>query len=258
MEFSEKITRLRRKAGLSQEQLADQLGVTRQSVSKWESGSAMPELVKLIALSERFGVSIDYLVKDYVETVEQREVPKEEVVRLEQKLDRLSEDYKGSWGPYFTYTSKARLFGIPLLSVRFGRDRHPSKHTLAVGIIAIGNFSVGLISLGLISVGVLSIGVLSFGLLAAGLVSVGWVALGLTAVGVYGAGLAVNALEIAVGVAAHGGTAVGVDAAGGNTLLLGDGTTRVLIGTFLAENHPGIWAPLLRFFIWFATLLHGV
>lgn len=50
MQFSEKLMRLRRKAGLSQEQLADQLGVTRQSVSKWESGAAMPELGKLIAL----------------------------------------------------------------------------------------------------------------------------------------------------------------------------------------------------------------
>ena len=44
MQFHEKLTELRRKAGLSQEQLADRLGVTRQSVSKWESGAAMPEL----------------------------------------------------------------------------------------------------------------------------------------------------------------------------------------------------------------------
>lgn len=48
MHFSEKLITLRRKAGLSQEQLADRLGVTRQSVSKWESGAAMPELGKLI------------------------------------------------------------------------------------------------------------------------------------------------------------------------------------------------------------------
>ena len=64
MQFHEKLTELRRKAGLSQEQLADRLGVTRQSVSKWESGAAMPELGKLIALSELFGASIDYLVKE--------------------------------------------------------------------------------------------------------------------------------------------------------------------------------------------------
>ena len=64
MEFSEKLIQLRRKQGMSQEQLADRLGITRQSVSKWESGAALPELVKLITLSEMFQVSIDYLVKD--------------------------------------------------------------------------------------------------------------------------------------------------------------------------------------------------
>jgi len=255
MEFSEKLTYLRRGAGLSQEQLADRLGVTRQSVSKWESGTAMPELAKLIALSDAFGVSIDYLVKDCIETAEPCEVPKEEVTRLEQKLNRLSEEYRGSWGPYFAYTSKARLLGIPLVSIRFGRDRHPGKHTLAVGIIAIGNFSVGVISLGLLSAGILSVGMLSLGVFALGMVSVGWAALGVTVVGVYGAGMAVNALEIAVGTAAHGRTAIGVDVAGGNTLLLGENTPRVMIGTFLAEHHPGIWEPLVRFFSWFASLL---
>ena len=64
MTFSEKLMDLRRKEGLSQEQLADKLGVTRQSVSKWESGTAMPELQKLIAISELFAVSLDYLVKE--------------------------------------------------------------------------------------------------------------------------------------------------------------------------------------------------
>lgn len=66
-DISEKLTGLRRKSGMSQEQLADRLGVTRQSVSKWEGGTAMPELVKLISLSELFGVSVDYLVKDWME-----------------------------------------------------------------------------------------------------------------------------------------------------------------------------------------------
>ena len=50
-DISEKLTGLRRKSGMSQEQLADRLGVTRQSVSKWEGGTAVPELVKLISLS---------------------------------------------------------------------------------------------------------------------------------------------------------------------------------------------------------------
>lgn len=62
--LSEKIYTLRKKRGLSQEQLAEQLGVSRQAVSKWESGTALPEIDKLILLSEYFNVSIDYLVKD--------------------------------------------------------------------------------------------------------------------------------------------------------------------------------------------------
>ena len=64
MTFSEKLIKLRRREGLSQEQLAIKLDVTRQSVSKWESDIAMPELSKLITISELFGVTIDYLVKD--------------------------------------------------------------------------------------------------------------------------------------------------------------------------------------------------
>ena len=90
MEFSEKLSYLRKKAGLSQEQLADRLGVTRQSVSKWESGAAMPELVKLIALSELFGVSVDYLVKDHMAEQEQASGNSSDTARLEQKLDALS------------------------------------------------------------------------------------------------------------------------------------------------------------------------
>ena len=196
MEFSEKLTYLRRVAGLSQEQLADRLGVTRQSVSKWESGTAMPELAKLIALSEAFGVSIDYLVKDCIETAEPCEVPKEEVTRLEQKLNRLSEEYRGSWGPYFAYTSKTKLFGLPLVSIRFGRERHPSKRTTAVGIIAIGNFSVGVVSIGLISLGVLSAGMVAFGGLVLGMVALGGISLGISAGGFVARGIAaVNLLK---------------------------------------------------------------
>ena len=65
--LSEKLYQLRKKSGLSQEQLAEQLNVSRQSISKWESGSAFPESEKLIIISNYFGVSVDYLLKDEVE-----------------------------------------------------------------------------------------------------------------------------------------------------------------------------------------------
>lgn len=59
--LSEKIYTLRRKSGLSQEQLAEQIGVSRQAVSKWEGGLSTPELDKLKALSECFQVTMDEL-----------------------------------------------------------------------------------------------------------------------------------------------------------------------------------------------------
>lgn len=64
MILSEKITMLRKKNGWSQEELAEKLGVSRQSVSKWELGAAMPDLNKILCLSELFEVSTDYLLKD--------------------------------------------------------------------------------------------------------------------------------------------------------------------------------------------------
>lgn len=60
----EKIYTLRRRSGLSQEQLAEKLGVSRQAVSKWESGAATPELEKLLALSACFQITLDELVTE--------------------------------------------------------------------------------------------------------------------------------------------------------------------------------------------------
>ncbi len=64
MALAEKLHVLRKRIGLSQEQLAERLGVSRQAVSKWESGRAVPESETLVAISEYFGVSLDYLLKD--------------------------------------------------------------------------------------------------------------------------------------------------------------------------------------------------
>lgn len=63
MDFSEKLLTLRKANNLTQEQLAEKLEVSRQSVSKWESGQATPELEKIVALSAVFDVSTDYLLK---------------------------------------------------------------------------------------------------------------------------------------------------------------------------------------------------
>ncbi|MDE6252414.1 MAG: helix-turn-helix domain-containing protein [Lachnospiraceae bacterium] len=64
MSFSEKIFLLRSDCKLSQEDMAGRFDVSRQTISKWESGLSYPEIDKLIAISEMFNVSIDYLLKD--------------------------------------------------------------------------------------------------------------------------------------------------------------------------------------------------
>ncbi len=67
MILAEKIILLRKQNNWSQEDLAEELGISRQSVSKWESGTSIPDLDKIIKLSALFGVSTDYLLKDEVE-----------------------------------------------------------------------------------------------------------------------------------------------------------------------------------------------
>jgi len=68
MPLHENIMQLRKAAGLSQEQLAEQIGVSRQTVSKWETGQSAPELEKLLALSQIFGVSTDTLLGNTLQT----------------------------------------------------------------------------------------------------------------------------------------------------------------------------------------------
>lgn len=64
MTLGEKILNMRKARGWSQEELAERIGVTRQAVSRWESGSAKPDADKLVAVCDLFGVSADYLLRD--------------------------------------------------------------------------------------------------------------------------------------------------------------------------------------------------
>ncbi len=64
MIFSEKLQILRKNKGYTQEALADKLGVSRQAVTKWESGQIYPDISNLIQISDHMSVSVDYLVKD--------------------------------------------------------------------------------------------------------------------------------------------------------------------------------------------------
>ena len=64
MKLSEKILTCRKRAMLSQEALAERIGVSRQAISKWETGEAMPEVNKLLALAQTFGVTTDWLLSE--------------------------------------------------------------------------------------------------------------------------------------------------------------------------------------------------
>lgn len=64
MKFNEKLIELRKAKGLSQEELGNELGVSRQTVSKWELGQSYPDFQKLVILSDFFNISLDKLIKD--------------------------------------------------------------------------------------------------------------------------------------------------------------------------------------------------
>lgn len=81
MILADKIILLRKKAGWSQEELAEQLGVSRQSVSKWEGAQSIPDMDKILQMSRLFGVSTDYLLKDEIEQIPQAEPAAEPGVR---------------------------------------------------------------------------------------------------------------------------------------------------------------------------------
>ena len=67
MKFADKLERLRKTRGLSQENIAERCHVSRQAVSKWESGNSLPDIDNLIIIGQLFGVSLDYLANDKIE-----------------------------------------------------------------------------------------------------------------------------------------------------------------------------------------------
>ena len=70
MNISQKILLQRKKKGISQEDLANALNVSRHAVSKWESSQSVPDMDKIVALSSYFNITTDYLLKDEIETID--------------------------------------------------------------------------------------------------------------------------------------------------------------------------------------------
>lgn len=223
MNLSAKLQLLRKKNGLSQEELAERLGISRQAISKWESGQSTPDLNKLILLSEIYNVTIDSLVKDSDEyDILQGSFNNNKIDDSDRK--NTSDDSKntqivinlGSNRIEYEYKSKRTLFGLPLVHINLGRGIKKAKGIIAIGNISCGVVSVGLLSFGIFSFGVLSIGLVSIAAIAIGLllgvgaIAIGTFSIGAISIGVFSAG------ALAIGKYAVGGGAIASDIAVGD------------------------------------------
>ena len=191
MTLGDKLSKLRKEYNYTQEQLADILGVTRQSISKWESDIAYPETDKLIKMGKLFECSMDYLLNDDI--TEKQSIEPKETETFWDKFKKQFHERK----------SEKMILGMPLYHI--GKNAHGF---FAVGFKARGVFSIGLMSRGIVSLGLLSIGVISLGILSLGLISAGILSLGLLAVGSIALGL-FAAGAISVGLISFGALSVG-------------------------------------------------
>lgn len=217
MAFSENLIRERRARNLSQEKLAELVGVSRQTVSQWENGYTEPDLTRLRRLAELFSLSLDELVEGPRPAKEDSAPAQGEPAgpwRWE------SVPHNGVRTLTFEYRSHRTLFGLPLVHIHLGPGRSVATGILAIGnvargAVAIGGVSTGLLAVGGISAGLLfSFGGLAVGFLAMGGAAVGYLALGGFAVGIYALGGAAIAANVAAGGAAMGPIAIGDAAVG--------------------------------------------
>ena len=234
MTLGEKLSKLRKEYNYTQEQLADILGVSRQSISKWESDIAYPETDKLIKMGKLFECSMDYLLNEDI--TEKKGLQPTEKESIWDKLKKQLHERR----------SEKMIFGMPLYHI--GRNAHgffaigfKARGVFSFGLISRGIFSVGLLSLGVISIGLLSLGLISAGVFSAGLLAVGSIALGLFAagtisvglisfgalsVGYFSTGALVIGKYVAVGDHAHAMIAIGQTVADGSVYShIGDLTT---------------------------------
>ena len=121
MRIAERILTLRKSKGMSQEQLAEAVGVSRQAVSKWESEQASPDPEKIITLSEVFGVTTDYLLKGV-------EPEKEEAKTEEKAEEKKTED---------THMTVGDVLDQKILTEQ---NKEKSKKLLKYVLIALGVF----------------------------------------------------------------------------------------------------------------------
>lgn len=217
MTLGEKIYKLRTEQGFSQETFGEKLGVSRQSVSKWETDQSVPELDKIVAISEIFGVSTDHLLK---ETEETNSTAAEETLRED---DLIRVEYRFGRRHHYEYKSKKMIGNLPLVHINLGFGLRRAKGVIAIGTVAQGWFAIGLAAMGGFSLGIVSLGLFSFatfafGLIALGSFAVGVISMGAVAVGIFSMG-ALTFGQFAFGASAHGAQVAIGDAANGKIAL---------------------------------------
>ena len=151
MTFQERLITLRKQQGLSQEQLGYELGVTRQTVSKWELGVTTPEMDKLIQLSDFFHISIDELV-GHTSPEPASKAPETDYAQTAREIHYVPYHW------HYEYKSRLSIFGLPLVHINVGRWFPGQKFCRARGVLAIGGFAFGLFAVGGCAIGVYSIG----------------------------------------------------------------------------------------------------
>ena len=273
MDFRDRLFDLRRQAGLSQEELANLLGLTRQAVQKWEAGTSRPDMDNLVLLADYFKVSLDYLVTGREAACAPPPGEYGYGTAAPSPSSPAVVHHYYHEGRHYEYKSERTLFGLPLVHVNIGRGSHWARGIIAVGNIATGFVALGgvaagllslgavsfglLLALGAVSLGVVSAGGVALGLLAWGGIALGWLAVGGCAVGVYAAGGVAAASRVAVGHIASAPLAIGQMADGAKTILV---PLEGLSDEALAEAHRAITeacpdAPffvtrILKFFAW--------
>ncbi|BEP28216.1 helix-turn-helix domain-containing protein [Helicovermis profundi] len=139
MILADKIVNLRKKSGWSQEELAFKMNVSRQSISKWESARSIPDLNKILLLSNIFGVTTDYLVKDEIEDITEV-VEDNDLVLKRLSLEEIT-DFLERKVEYSKYVSKGAFIIIssvtPLLFLLALSDQYnfSSSTAAAFGLI---------------------------------------------------------------------------------------------------------------------------
>ncbi len=247
MDFRENLIWLRKGKGWSQEELGYRLDVSRQTVSKWESGDTTPEMAKLVKMSELFQISLDNLIN----------TDSGEGGGRYQQIQIVS---------HYEYKSRRTFKGFPLVHINIGRGFRRAKGIVAVGniatgVVAVGGAAAGLISFGAVSIGLLGIGALVLGVIscgalaagffAAGGVAAGYLAVGGVASGIYTVGGVSLARDIAVGGFAKGYIAIGESVQGTVQFVTGDnfsGLNSEEIKAAIVKAFPDIQPWILRLF----------